>query len=183
MVLVLLPMYCDNEREGWMCAFLRKRKQGKRKRGQRLGDDPGPKVAVVMRDAPSTPGIEARRIDFVFVLVRAASPERLAERIGQVADDGIERGATLYHIVGPMVIMAFGTFDGEAPRGSRPDLVKHLREGFGGNIKIVHGTSDAHVGCFGSDRRLAFTFAFPLFNSVLATLGRLEFGVAEEIIA
>jgi hypothetical protein len=175
-------MYVSTK-EGWMCAFLRKRKQGKGKQGQRLGENPGPRVALLLRDAPNTPGIQARRIEFVFVLVRAASPERLAERIGQVADDGIARGATLYHLVGPMVIMAFGTLDGESPRGSRGELVRHLRERFGGDIKIVHGTSDGDVGCFGSDRRLAFTFTFPRFESVLATLGRLEFGVVEEMIA
>ena len=40
--------------------------------------------------ALDTPKIQSGRFEFVFVFVRADSPEQLAERIGLVADAGIE---------------------------------------------------------------------------------------------
>jgi hypothetical protein len=79
-----------------------------------------------------------------------------------------------------MVVMAYGTLRPGEPSGSRQQLVGHLQERFGADIKILHGAADGHFGNFGSEKRLAFTFTFPRFDTALATLGRLEFGQAEE---
>ena len=77
--------------------------------------------------------------------------------------------------------MAFGTFPIDEPSGSRQQLVSHLRQQFGIDIKIVHGAADGHFGNFGNDRRIRYTFTFPGFNAALTTLGNLEFGQTEEL--
>jgi hypothetical protein len=128
------------------------------------------------------PKIQSGRIEFVFVLVRADSPEQLAERIGLVADVGTEHDAVVHTMVGPMVVMAFGTLRAEqhSPT-SRSELVSHLQQQFGKDIRIVHGAADGHFGSFGSATRISYSFTFPRFDSALATLGRLEFGQTEEL--
>lgn len=129
-----------------------------------------------------TPKIQAGRIEFVFVLVRADSPEHLAERIGLVADAGIEHHAVVHDLVGPMVVMAFGTPKAaEHVPMSRSELVSHLQQRFASDLRIVHGAADGHFGLFGGDTRLSYTFTFPRFDTALATLGRLEFGQTEEL--
>ncbi len=65
---------------------------------------------------------------------------------------------------------------------SRTELVRHMQQRFGGDIKIVHGAADGHFGSFGSEKRLAYTFTFPQFGTALATLARLEFGQSEELL-
>ncbi len=124
--------------------------------------------------------IHSGRIEFIFAFVRADSPEHLAERIGLVADAGIEHNAMVHDLVGPMVVMAYGTLRPGEPSGSREQLVSHLQQQFAADIKIVHGAADGHFGSFGSEKRLAFTFSFLRFDHALATLGRLEFGRTEE---
>src|SRR5438034_3713735 len=133
--------------------------------------------------ALDTPKIQSGRFEFVFVFVRADSPEQLAERIGLVADAGIEHRAVVHNLVGPMVVMAFGTLRAAQPSPmSRTELVSHMQQRFGSDIKIVHGAADGHFGLFGGDTRLSYTFTFPRFDAALATLGRLEFGHTEELM-
>jgi hypothetical protein len=133
--------------------------------------------------ALDTTKIQAGRIEFLFVFVRADSPQQLAERIGLVADAGIEHEAVVHDLIGPMVVMAFGTVGAtQHSPVSRPELVGRLQRQFGADIKIVHGAADGHFGNFGGDRHIAFTFTFPRFDTALATLGRLEFGQTEELL-
>jgi len=131
---------------------------------------------------PDALQIRSGRIEFVFLFVRADSPQQLGDRIGLVADTGMEHNAVVHNVVGPMVVIAFGTLRAEeySPT-SRTELVSRLRERFGKDIKIVHGAADGHFGPFGSKNYLAFTFTFPQFDTALATLGRLEFGQTEEL--
>ena len=121
-------------------------------------------------------------IEFIFVLIRAESPAQLSERIGLVADAGIKHDAVVHDLIGPMVVMAFGTIRAaQHSTTSRTSLVSHLQERFGNDIRIVHGATDGHFGLFGGDARFSFTFTFPRFDAALATLGRLEFGQTEEL--
>jgi hypothetical protein len=126
------------------------------------------------------PRIHSGRFEFIFAFVRADSPEQLAQRIGRVAETGIEHEATVHDLIGPMVVMAYGTLRRGEPSGSHQQLVSHLQQQFGADIKVVYGTADGHFGAFGSEKHLAFTFTFPRFDQALAALGRLEFGHAEE---
>jgi hypothetical protein len=74
-----------------------------------------------------------------------------------------------------------GTFRSTQPSGSRQQLVSHLRQQFGTDIKIVHGAAGGHFGNFGNDRRISYTFTFPRFDTALTTLGNLEFGQTKEL--
>jgi hypothetical protein len=114
-------------------------------------------------------------------LVRADTPQQLSERIGLVADISHQHDAAVHSVIGPLVVIAFGTLpSGQQPPGSRTLLISQLRERIHDNIKIVHGAVDGHFGSFGSEGLLSYTFAFPGFDSALAALGRLEFGQTEE---
>ena len=93
----------------------------------------------------------------------------------------MEHEATVYDLLGPMVVMAFGTLGPARTSGSRQQLVSHLVQQFGADIKIVHGAADGHFGTFGSRTRLSYTFTFPSFDLALTTLGQLEFGQTEEL--
>jgi hypothetical protein len=80
--------------------------------------------------------------------------------------------------------MGFGTWGGtECKVTSRPELVSELQQRFREEIKIVHGAADGFFGAFGGVAMLSYTFTFPRFDAALATLGRLEFGMTEEIPA
>ena len=127
------------------------------------------------------PKIHSGLIEFIFVFARAETAQQLAERVGRVADAGIEREAVVHNLIGPMVVMAFGTLRETQSSGSRQQLVSDLQQQFGADIKIVHGATDGHFGSFGNKNRLAFTFTFPHFDRALAALGRLEFGLTEEL--
>ena len=137
-------------------------------------------VRDVLDGRMDTAKIHSGRIEFIFAFVRADSLEQLAQRIGLVADAGMEHDALVHDIIGPMVVMAYGTLRPGEPSGSRQQLVGHWQQQFGADIKIVHGAADGHFGNFGSDKRMSFTFTFPHFDQALATLGRLEFGRTEE---
>ena len=153
----------------------------KRKSEKQLSEYLNPRaVRDVLDGHTDTAKIHSGRIEFIFALVRADNPEQLAQRIGLIADAGIEHQALVHDLIGPMVVMAFGTLRPGEPSGSRQQLVSHLQQQFGADIKIVYGAADGHYGNFGSEKRLAFTFTFPRFDQALATLGRLEFGRTEE---
>lgn len=156
----------------------------KRKLSRQLSEYLAPKAAQDLLDGRSldTPKIQSGRIEFIFVFVRADSPEQLAARTGLVADAGIQHHAVVHDLVGPMVVMAFGTLGAaEHLPTSRSELVSHLQQRFSSDIKVVHGAADGHFGLFGGDTRLSYTFTFPRFDTALATLGRLEFGQTEEL--
>jgi hypothetical protein len=137
-------------------------------------------VRDVLDGRTDTAKIHSGRIEFIFAFVRADSPEQLARRIGSVANAGMEHHALVHNLLGPMVVMAYGTLRPGEPSSSRPQLVSHLQQQFGADIKIVHGAADGHFGNFGSEKLLSFTFTFPRFDAALATLGRLEFGRTED---
>lgn len=129
-----------------------------------------------------TPKIQSGRIEFVLVLVRADGPEQLSERIGHVANTGMEHHAVVHSLVGPMVVLAFGTHNAvkHSPT-SRSGLVSQMQQRFGSDIKIIHGAAEGHFGLFGSEKFLNYTFTFPQFDTALAILGRLQFGRTEEL--
>lgn len=130
------------------------------------------------------PKIEFGRIEFVFVWVRADGPEQLQERVELVLDFGYEHKIVVHSVVGPMVVMAFGTLrQVHHTATSRTDFVICLKERLDSNIKIVHGSADGYYGNFGSNRSVHYTFTFPHFDAALAALVRLEFGQTEELPA
>ena len=155
----------------------------KRKLSRQLSDCPHREAVQDLLDgrALETPKIQSGRIDFIFAFARADTPEQLAERVGLVANAGIEHEAVVHDLIGPLVVMAFGTLGPARPSGSRQQLVSHLVQQFGADIKIVHGAADGHFGTFGSRTRLSYTFTFPSFDLALMTLGQLEFGQTEEL--
>jgi hypothetical protein len=130
----------------------------------------------------ASPKIQSGRIEFVFVLVRADSPQQLEAHIGLVEDAGHKHDAVVHSVVGPMVVMAFGTLkSAQHSATSRTKLVSYMQEQFGSQVRIVHGAADGHFGNFGGDRSIHYTFTFPSFGAALAALGRLEFEQTEEL--
>ena len=102
----------------------------------------------------------------------AQSPEQVSERTGLVSDAGKQHDAVVHHLVGPMVVMAFETLRAaQHSPTSRAELVTHLQQRFGSDIKIVHGAADGHFGLYGGDTSWSYTFTFPGFDTALATLG------------
>jgi len=124
-----------------------------------------------------TPG----HIEFVLVFVRADTPAQVGERMGRVADIGLEHGAIAHDLVSSLVVLAHGTYPAPSEQPfSRAALVHALQHRFGSDIKIVHGAASGHYGNFGNATRLSFTFSVPRFDAALATLGGLAFGHTEE---
>lgn len=161
-------------------AFLEKRKLGQRLR-EFVTDEAA--NAVVEGRPMDAPKIQAGRIEFVFALVRADTPQQLSERIGLAVETSFHHDAVVHSVVGPLVVIAFGTLpSSRQPPGSRKLLIGQLRERIRDDIKIVHGTVDGHFGPFGGKTLQSYTFTFPGFDSALARLGRLEFGQAEEFL-
>ncbi len=126
---------------------------------------------------------QARRIEFIVAFVRGETVEDLAEWIELVVTTSKEFGAFVHDIAGGMIVMAFGTVNGEIPVEARQRMVKRLQQLFAGSIKIVHGAVDGYVGFFGGKWRATWTFTFPHFDHALAILGQLPFGKTEEYTA
>jgi hypothetical protein len=138
-------------------------------------------VESLLRDGVERQPLKQGRIEFVLAFVRGDSPSRVSERMARVADLAVTHGATVYDLVGGLVIVAFGTHPASSTEsGSRSSLVHALREQLVGDIKIVHGAADGHHGLFGNERRLSYTFLVPEFDAILGVLSRLEFGGTEE---
>jgi hypothetical protein len=138
-------------------------------------------VEALLRDGGVEPSIKQGRIEFVLAFVRGEGPSQISERMARVADIAVEHDATVYDLVGGLVIVAFGTHPASSPQaGSRALLVQALREQLASDVKIVHGSSDGHHGLFGSETRISYTFLVPQFDSILGALSRLQFGESEE---
>jgi hypothetical protein len=160
--------------------FFAKRKL-RRQLGEYISADA---VEAIIEGRPlDTDKIQAGRIEFVFVLVRADSPEQLAERVGVVTEIGLDHDAVIHDLIGPMIVMAFGTLRAvQHSPTSRAELVIHLQQRLGRDLRIVHGAAEGHFGLFGSDNRISFTFTFPHFDKALTALGQLEFGRTQELL-
>src|ERR1043166_2705906 len=100
----------------------------KRKLSRQLSDCPHREAVQDLLDgrALETPKIQSGRIDFIFAFARADTPEQLAERVGLVANAGIEHEAVVHDLIGPLVVMAFGTLRATQFSSSRQQLVTHL---------------------------------------------------------
>jgi hypothetical protein len=132
------------------------------------------------RELPSRP-IKAGRIEYVFAFVRGESAAQISERVGRVADLAINHRATVYDLIGALVIVAYGTHPASTPSSTeRTSLVHALHEQLGADIKILHGVANGHYGLFGGELRVAYTFLVPHFDRMLAALGRLQFGETKE---
>jgi hypothetical protein len=107
------------------------------------------------------PKTKSGRFEFVFTLIRADTPEQLSASISVVSDAAIAHGAVIFGVVGPLIIMAFGTHgpvqDSPVPRRN---LVRQIQERLGNNVKTVHGATEGHFGLFGDNKRINYTFEF-----------------------
>ena len=119
-------------------------------------------------------------IGMVVELEHTADP-KVAERIAKIAELAIQHGATVFHLVGALAVLAYGTQAvASPPPGSRPSLVAALHQQLGADIKIVHGAADGCSGLFGAKSGLSYTFFVPQFDRVLGVLSRLPLGSVEE---
>ncbi len=129
----------------------------------------------------SSQPIKSGRIGFILAFVRGESPVQVSERIERVAELAVTHDATVHHLVGALVVMAFGTHPALSQQsGNRSALVHVLHEQWASDIKIVHGAANGHYGLFGSEPRMSYSFLVPQFDSLLGALSRLQFGETEE---
>src|SRR5262245_23941964 len=91
--------------------------------------------------ALDTPRIRTGPIEFIFAFVRADLPEELARRIALVVQAASDHQALVHNVIGPMIVMAFGTVEAAQTSGLRQPLITHLQHQLPGDIKIVHGAS------------------------------------------
>jgi hypothetical protein len=136
----------------------------------------------ILRDGFQPLSYRHGRIAFIVAFVRGESPEDVSKRISRVTDIANTHGAMFHHIIGALVIVAFGTHPNPTSlpkRGNRPLLVQSLQQELTRDIKIVHGATDGHCGLFG-ENPCSYTFLVPQFDQVLGKLSRLEFGGAAE---
>lgn len=129
----------------------------------------------------ASPSVVSGPIEFVFAIIRADTPDMLSERMGVVVDLSHAHGAVVHHLVGPMIVIAFGTFPGQASSPElRKALVTSLHQRLQSDTKILHGSAQAHYGNLGSATRISWTFTFPEFDQALVATGGLEWGQTEE---
>lgn len=139
-------------------------------------------VESLLSENANVAGIKQGRIEFVVAFVGGPEPAQVSDGISKFTDLAIQHGATVHHIIGALVIVAFGAGPA-APRnsGDRASLVAAVREGLGTHIKLVHGAADGHYGLFGDETRMSYTFLVPQFDQMLGILSRLPLGAVEEV--
>ncbi len=92
-------------------------------------------VSAVMDCSLDTGSLTPGHIEFVLVFVRGDTPAQVAERMGRVADIGVEHGALAHGLVSALVVPAYGTHRAPSEQPfSRTALVEALRHEFGGDI-------------------------------------------------
>lgn len=137
-------------------------------------------VEKLLRNGPESPEYRDGRIEFIVTFVRGERPDEVSKRIALVTDIATAHGAMNHGIIGPLVIVAFGTHPTSTPTpGNRLLLVQSLRQELDRDIKIVHGSANGHYGLFGKEP-VSYTFLVPQFDEVLGKLSDLEFGWVAE---
>lgn len=156
---------------------------GEKSRVQRVFEsvvDPKSVQSVLSGETQPLP-LKQGRIEYILAFVDDTEPGPASERIGKVAELAVHHGATVYHLVGALAVLAFGTQQASSSTSdSRRSLVAALREQLGASVKIVHGAADGSYGLFGAKSGLSFTFLVPQFDRVLGVLSRLSLGAVEE---
>ncbi|MEW6156869.1 MAG: hypothetical protein AB1813_05515 [Verrucomicrobiota bacterium] len=128
------------------------------------------------------PGIEKIQngtIHYIFALVNGETGEALSVRNGEALQLATKHKATIHAVLGPLLILSFGTLNLPAasdPCGSRVQLVEQLRARLGQNIKIVHGCVHGAYGLFKNSSFASYSFSFEGFDAALALLGGMQFG-------
>jgi len=139
--------------------------------------------AVDVGELSSAPKIKSGRIDFIFTLLRADTPEQLSDAMSVVTNAAKIYGAIVFDVAGPLIIMAIGTHGPvEGSSVLRAKLVADVHQRLGTNVKTVHGVADGHFGLFGNKTRINYTFTFDCFETALATLIQIQFGKVQEIM-
>src|SRR5262249_62285242 len=65
--------------------------------------------------------------------------------------------------------------------GRRTEMAARLIANLGANVKVVTGHADALYGNFGNRTRFTYSVAIAGFGTVLAALGRTDYGRSMEI--
>jgi hypothetical protein len=153
-----------------------------------------PKLVECVLSAPDTAVFALRpaRVDFILVLVRDDDPEQAARLAGDVAQAIQDCGGFVDAMLGSIVFVTFGMFGavggvGAVERRSAAEAmaqrlaaVTQLGQRLGGEIQVLHGSTDAMVGDFGGGGRSHFG-AVPLqFGRMAQVLTSLKRGEIRE---
>jgi hypothetical protein len=111
--------------------------------------------------------VNTLRIEYVMVCVSGESPEEISKLVGKVTEISKSHGGMISDILRALVIISFGDFPfAPSVRGKRAALVEHLSRELSGQLRIVHGATEAFDG---------------KQEAMLHRLNQLEFGKVEEL--
>lgn len=130
---------------------------------------------------PAMNQLTQHTVEFVFAVVRGATPNNTGERMGTVADIACRNGWIVETFLSSLVVIVDSRLLAKAPRcADRSNLINALIHALGSDIKIVHGVQEAHFGQMGSINRAHFGVLLPCFLDLICVLKDLPFGQTHE---
>lgn len=124
--------------------------------------------------------LKESQLEFVLVAVRGHDAQQISERMGIVADLGVQHKGLVDCLVSSLVVMVFGMAPHDSDK-NRFTFVSALHEKLGKEVKIVHGSERGHVGMIGGNVRLSHSFIIPSFLEAIEQLIASDFGDIKEL--
>ncbi len=121
-------------------------------------------------------------IEYIFVRVQEKPLERVSERVQEVVEVGLKKGADIDSILSSLVLMTFSSLisDSEAAE-RRADLVRSIKDKLGGAVAILHGNCWGLRGDVRSDRLYCISATLPNLSDMLRELGQLNLNGEREL--
>lgn len=121
-------------------------------------------------------------IEYIFVRVQEKPLERVADRVQEIVEIGLEKGADIDSILSSLVLMTYSSLisDTEAAE-RRAELVRSLKDKSGGNVAILHGNCWGLRGDVRSDRLYCISATLPNLSDMLTELGQLNLNGEREL--
>lgn len=122
--------------------------------------------------------LKKKEIYFILIKIKDVVQNNRTPALSDVIDLCIENGASVEQIMGPVVLISFGTISAPSSLEMKDKLIKALSTN---NIAIVHGKQYAYVGNAGNNKRLSYGIVLNNISSILIELGKLNYGETKEI--
>jgi len=165
----------------WLSEW-RKRRQRKtllRRFAPSLSSETLERIATEVRSPPRLP--ERAHVGYVLAQVRDDVLDDIPAHFRQAMNAAWEAGG----LIDPSPPLLWVVFGLPAPWESnidrRAELATRLTADLAANVKVVTGHADALFGNFGNQHRFTYSVAIEGFGTVLAALGRTDYGGSTEV--
>lgn len=125
--------------------------------------------------------LKEQEIYFILLKIKNVVENNKTPTLSKIIEQSSEHGAILEQIMGPIVLLSYGTLKSTI---SEPVIIKLINELLSKNkneVAIVHGRQKAYVGNAGNNHRCTYGTMLNNISAILTELGNLNYGESKEI--